>query len=86
MRGDLMNLSNEILDAMEIMINKRISDVVNDIANGIVTAVNSDGTYQVKFRDKSFPLKLIGGNIPNINSVVKVFVPKNNMSQAFIIY
>ncbi|MEG0835740.1 MAG: hypothetical protein RR313_03640 [Anaerovoracaceae bacterium] len=81
-----MDLSNEILDAIEIMINNRISDVVNDVSNGIVTAINSDGTYQVNFRDKSFPLKLIGGHVPTVNSVVKVFVPKNNMSQAFIIY
>ena len=76
-----MNVKDELIDSILYLIDK--SDKSTKIYNGLITQANSDGTYEVQVNGKVFVLSKYSSNTVAVNSLVKVFVPQNNMSMAF---
>lgn len=75
--------AKEIIDSIKIIVDSEIKKSTN-IYSGIVDALNSDGTCIVKMSGKQYKVGYIGG-APTVGSNQKIFVPQNNMAQAFII-
>lgn len=78
-----MNPQTEILDAVQILIDKAMENMTQ-IYNGTVTGAN--GRYcSMLINGVSYSSILFYGNTPTVNAQYRVFVPEGNMSQAFII-
>lgn len=75
---------NEILRAVDYMIEQKLRGNGTANYNGIVQAANSDGTYNVQFNGEVKALKSYGST-PSVNDMVKVFVPQNNYNLAYFI-
>lgn len=75
--------AKEIIDSIKIIVDSEIKKSTN-IYSGIVDVLNSDGTCIVKMGGKQYKVGYIGG-APTVGSNQKIFVPQNNMAQAFII-
>ena len=75
--------AKEIIDSIKIIVDSEIKKGTN-IYSGIVDVLNSDGTCIVKMSGKQYKVGYIGG-APTVGSNQKIFVPQNNMAQAFII-
>lgn len=74
--------AKEIIDAIKIIVDSEIKKGTN-IYSGIVDALNSDDTCIVRMSGKQYKVRYIGG-VPTVGSNQKIFVPQNNMAQAFI--
>lgn len=79
-----MGANNEILDAIEIIVDKKLKNVAQ-IYLGLVKAV-STSTKQVVavVNSKEYHLRYYG-DAPTVNLSYPVFVPNGNMSLAFMI-
>ena len=78
-----MNLANDILDAIEIIVDKKIKDNTAQIYQGICKSVSGNAcTLTVNGKDNTVQFY---GSTPTIGSIYRVFVPSGNMSMAFII-
>lgn len=75
---------NEILQAIDYMIDKKLRETGTANYNGVVQAVNSDGTYSVRFNGEVKSLKPYK-TTASVNDIVKVFVPQNNYNLAYFI-
>lgn len=77
-----MDAQKEILDAIEIIVDKKLKDVAQ-IYRGVVKSVSgTDCTISVNGEDYTMRYY---GNPPATNLAYPVFVPYGNMSLAFII-
>lgn len=77
-----MQQQNELLDAIEVIVNKAIDDKGTRVTGGKVKSASS-GTAVVAVNgvDYSFPYT---GTAPTVGSTCRVFIPNGNMSDAFI--
>lgn len=78
------NAASEIIASIAIMIENAIKQTTR-IDNGIITAINTDGTYTTKVRGKSFDLYSYTPAVLSVGIQVKVIIPQGQMSQAFIL-
>lgn len=78
-----MDVNNEILDAIEIIVDKKIKENMTQIYQGVCTGI-SDNNCVVTINGKNNIVQWYGAT-PTIGAVYRVFVPSNNMSTAFII-
>lgn len=80
-----MNINNEILDAIEIIIDKKMKDYATKIYSGICAEYDGvSSTCNMKINGKVNKVKFYG-NSPVVGQEYRVFIPDGNMSFAFII-
>ena len=78
-----MDVANEILDAIEIIVDKKIRDISAQIYPGVCKSVSGNScVMSINGKDNTIQFY---GSIPTVGSIYRVFVPDGNMSMAFII-
>lgn len=77
-----MGAQNELLDAIQILIDKSMADRSTRITGGAVKSASGGlATVTINGYDYSIPYS---GTAPTAGSTVRVFIPNGNMSDAFI--
>ena len=80
-----MDTNNEILDAIEILADKKIGDNITKVLTGICTSVNINKNTCVMDSNGAISTLQFYGSPPEVNELYRIFVPSNNMSRSFII-
>lgn len=80
-----MNIKEEIIGAIDILVDSAIKKICPIITFGICIAVNTKSKCTIKINNKDIQISYYGESEPKINHKYPVFVPFNNMSLAFII-
>lgn len=78
-----MDVTKEILDAIEIIVDKKIQDNTAQIYSGICQSVNT-GSCVMSINGKNNTVQFYGSQ-PTVGAVYRVFVPNGNMSNGFVI-
>lgn len=78
-----MDVANEILDAIEIIVDKKVRDTSAQIYPGVCKSV-SGNTCVMSINGRNNTVQFYG-SIPTVGSTYRVFVPNGNMSMAFVI-
>ena len=77
-----MRAQNELLDAIQILIDKSMADRSTRITGGAVKSASGGlATVTINGYDYQIPYS---GDAPKVGSTVRVFIPNGNMSDAFI--
>ena len=77
-----MRAQNELLDAIEVLIDKSLKDKATKVTGGKVKSASGGlATVTINGYDYSIPYS---GTAPTVGSTVRVFIPNGNMSDAFI--
>ena len=78
-----MDVANELLDAIEIIVDKKIRENTAQIYPGICKSVSgSSCVMSINGKDNTIQFY---GSIPTVGAIYRVFVPDGNMSMAFAI-
>lgn len=77
-------VQKEILDAVDIMVKKRLENVPQ-ILFGIVTEILDNNKCNVTINMIGHQVKYYGDTQPTLNKKYPVFIPSSGMSHAFII-
>ena len=78
-----MDIANEILDAIEIIVDKKIRENTVQIYPGVCKGVIGNSCVMfINGRDNTVQFY---GSTPTVGTIYRVFVPNGNMSMAFII-
>lgn len=80
-----MDTNNEILDAIEILADKKIGDNITKVLTGICTSVNINKNTCVMNSNGVSGTVYFYGSPPEVNGLYRIFVPSNDMSRSFII-
>lgn len=80
-----MDTNNEILDAIEILTNKKIGENITKILTGICKSVNINNNTCVMDSNGVISTVQFYGSPPEVNELYRTFVPSNNMSRSFIV-
>ena len=78
-----MDVVNEILDAVEIIVDKKVRDISAQIYPGVCKSVSGNSCV-MSINGKNNTVQFYG-SAPSVDSIYRVFVPNGNMSMAFII-
>ena len=78
-----MDVANEILDAIEIIVDKKTKEQTTQIYPGICKSVSGNScVMSINGKDNTVQFY---GSAPTVGAIYRVFVPNGNMSTAFII-
>ena len=78
-----MDVVNEILDAIEIIVDKKVRDTSAQIYPGVCKSVSGNScVMSINGRNNTVQFY---GSTPTVGTIYRVFVPNGNMSMAFII-
>ncbi len=80
-----MDTNNEILDAIEILADKKISENITKVLTGICKSVNINNNTCVMDSNGVSGAVYFYGSPPEVNGLYRIFVPSNDMSRAFAI-
>jgi len=80
-----MDTNNEILDAIEILTNKKIGENITKILTGICKSVNINNNTCIMDSNGVIGTVQFYGSPPEVNELYRIFVPSNNMSRSFIV-
>lgn len=80
-----MDTNNEILDAIEILADKKIGENITKILTGICKSVNINNNICVMDSNGVISTVQFYGSPPEVNELYRIFVPSNNMSRSFIV-
>lgn len=80
-----MDTNNEILDAIEILADKKIGENITKVLTGICTSVNINKNTCVMNSNGVSGTVYFYGSPPEVNGLYRIFVPSNDMSRAFVI-
>ncbi len=80
-----MDTNNEILDAIEILAGKKISENITKVLTGICKFVNINNNTCVMDSNGVSSTVQFYGSPPDVNELYRIFVPSNDMSRSFII-
>ena len=80
-----MDTNNEILDAIEILAGKKISENITKVLTGICKSVNINNNTCVMDSNGVSSTVQFYGSPPDVNELYRIFVPSNDMSRSFII-
>ena len=80
-----MDTNNEILDAIEILADKKIGENITKVLTGICTSVNINKNTCVMNSNGVSSTVQFYGSPPEVNELYRIFVPSNNMSRSFIV-
>lgn len=76
---------NGIIDAIKTIVDDTVKSLPFDRTEvGIITEVIGGGKYKVKFNNIEYILPVYGTKTPIVNEIVKVTIPKNNLTLAYI--
>lgn len=78
-----MDINNEILDVIEIIVDKKIRENTTQIYQGVCNSVSGNSCV-VTVNGKNNTIQWYGST-PTVGAIYRVFVPNGNMSMAFII-
>lgn len=78
-----MDVVNEILDAIEIIVDKKVRDTSAQIYLGVCKSVSGNNCV-MSINGKNNTVQFYGST-PTVGTIYRVFVPNGNMSMAFII-
>ena len=78
-----MDVANELLDAIEIIVDKKIRENTAQIYPGICKSINGN-TCVMSINGTNNTVQFYGST-PAVGSISRVSVPDGNMSMAFII-
>ena len=78
-----MDVANELLDAIEIIVDKKIRENTAQIYLGVCKSV-SDNSCVMSVNGRNNTVQFYGLT-PTVGAIYRVFVPNDNMSMAFII-
>ena len=78
-----MDVANELLDAIEIIVDKKVRENTAQIYPGICKSV-SGSSCVMSINGKNNTVQFYG-SAPAVGAIYRVFVPNGNMSMAFII-
>lgn len=85
MNKDTENALKGIMDAIEYYFNENATSLPFDRTEvGKITEVLASGKYKVLINNREYILPVYGSKTPVVDEVVKVTIPKNNMSLAYI--
>ena len=78
-----MDVANELLDAIEIIVDKKIRENTAQIYPGVCKSVSGNScVMSINGKDNTIQFY---GSIPTVGAIYRVFVPDGNMSMAFAI-
>ena len=77
-----MRAQNELLDAIQVLIDKSLKDKATKVTGGKVKSA-SGGRAIITINGYDYPIPY-SGDAPKVGSTVRVFIPNGNMSDAFI--
>lgn len=80
-----MDTNNEILDAIEILAGKKISENITKVLTGVCKSVNINKNTCVMDSNGVSSTVQFYGSPPEANELYRIFVPSNDMSRSFII-
>lgn len=80
-----MDTANEILDAIEILSDKKISENITKVLTGVCKSVNINNNTCVMDSNGVSSTVQFYGSPPEVNGLYRIFVPSNDMSRSFII-
>lgn len=80
-----MDTNNEILDAIEILVDKKIGENITKVLTGICTSVNINKSTCVMNSNGVSGTVYFYGSPPEVNGLYRIFVPSNDMSRSFIV-
>lgn len=80
-----MDTNNEILDAIEILADKKIGENITKILTGVCKSVNINNNTCVMDSNGVISTVQFYGSPPEVNELYRIFVPSNNMSRSFIV-
>lgn len=80
-----MDTNNEILDAIEILADRKISENITKVLTGICKSVNINNNTCVMDSNGVSSTVQFYGSPPEVNELYRIFVPSNNMSRSFIV-
>lgn len=80
-----MDTNNEILDAIEILADKKISENITKVLTGICKSVNINNNTCVMDSNGVISTVQFYGSPPEVNELYRIFMPSNNMSRSFIV-
>lgn len=80
-----MDTNNEILDAIEILADKKIGENITKVLTGICTSVNINKNTCVMDSNGVSSTVQFYGSPPEVNELYRIFVPSNSMSRSFIV-
>lgn len=78
-----MDVANELLDAIEIIVDKKVRENTTQIYLGVCKSVGG-GNCVMSINGKDNTIQFYG-SIPTVGAIYRVFVPDGNMSMAFAI-
>lgn len=78
-----MGIADEILDAIEIIVDKKIRDNTAQIYPGVCQSVKTS-TCVMSINGKNNTVQYYGAT-PTVGAIYRVFVPSGNMSNGFVI-
>ena len=76
-------VQKEILDAIDIIVDKKIRENTTQIYPGVCKSVNGN-TCMMLVNGRNNSVQFYGAT-PTVGTIYRVFVPNGNMSMAFII-
>lgn len=81
-----MGISKDLIDGVELIIDNAINNApFVKIRNGVVVKVNGNDNYTVKMDSKEYSLSIYIPRNLVVNQIIKVVIPDNNMTSAFIL-
>lgn len=78
-----MGIADDILDAIEIIVDKKIRDNTAQIYSGICQSVKTSSCV-MSINGKNNTVQYYGAT-PSVGSIYRVFVPNGNMSNGFVL-
>jgi hypothetical protein len=82
----MSNIKQDILDAIEILIDKKLSKLKFDYTiDGVVTNVKPNATYEVSINQDLLDVKAINNQTYSIGDIVIIQVSKNDFSNKWIL-
>ena len=79
------NVQKEILDAIDIIVDKKMKQYSTQILFGVVKSVGNDNSCVVSVNTIGYNIRYYGDMAPTVNKKYPVFVPSAGMSKAFIL-
>lgn len=83
MTKEMTDVIQSIIDGVKYLIENSKKNETQ-IYNGRIIEVLENNEYKVELNTKQYIFKKYGNNSMQVNDIVKIFVPQNDLSMAFI--
>lgn len=84
--GDNKEALDALLAGIEYIVEQKVQNApFARLKNGLVEAINSDGSYLVSIDDRKYNIKSIHSTVLNVGTIVQVLIAQNDYSNMFIL-